>query len=65
MLAVVPYLAHVSLLLTKEPIFLLSFVQAALQVTALYYLFTDASRAWFAGRLLRPKEEKEEIETAD
>jgi uncharacterized membrane protein len=63
--AVVPYLAHVSLLLTQEPIFLLSFVQAALQVTALCYLFTDASRAWFAGRLLPPKEEKEEMETVD
>ena len=60
--ALVPYLAHVSVLLTNEPIFVLSFVQAALQVTALCYLFTDASRAWFAGRPLQPKEDMEAVD---
>lgn len=59
--AVVPYLAHVSELLADEQVFYLSFVQAGLQVIAIYYLFTPSARAWFAGRP-PPLEVEEETE---
>ncbi|MDI1287946.1 MAG: hypothetical protein PSV46_26445 [Reyranella sp.] len=48
--AIVPYLAHVVLLLQEQWAAYLSFVQAGLQFAALYCLFMPDSRAWFAGR---------------
>lgn len=54
-IAILPYLAHVSLLLVEESALYLSFVQAALQIVAIYYLFTPSSRAWFAGLPISPE----------
>lgn len=55
--AIVPYLAHVALLLNEEWAGYLSFVQAGLQFAAIGYLFTQPSRAWFAGRPVAPEDE--------
>lgn len=61
--AVVPYLAHVSLLVQQQPVFLLSFFQAGLLVVAIYYLFTPKSRAWFVGGpTLSEMEERKETD---
>lgn len=47
-MAIVPYLAHVALLLEDQWAAYLSFVQAGLQFAALCCLFMPDSRAWFA-----------------
>ncbi len=54
--AIVPYLAHVTLLLNEEAAGYLSFLQAALQFAAIGYLFTRPSREWFAGRPVAPED---------
>lgn len=49
-LALVPWLAHVSDMAERGYVLYLSLLQLALQVGALAYLFTAPARAWFARR---------------